>query len=46
MAREIALAQHHTARLPLHDLARSVIVAGCALALVLAGPAFPLFCVP
>ncbi len=43
MAREIALAQHHTARLPLHDLARTLIVAGCALALALAGPALPHF---
>lgn len=43
MARALALVHQHTAHLPLHDLVRTLIVAGCGLALVLAGPALPHF---
>ncbi|MFM5908154.1 MAG: hypothetical protein ACKOPO_11320 [Novosphingobium sp.] len=41
MARVIAHAATAPQRLSAHDLARSVIVIGCALALILAGRALP-----
>ncbi|WP_258319795.1 hypothetical protein [Qipengyuania flava] len=41
MAKAIALARTHVAPLPVADIARALIVSGCGLALVLAGPVLP-----
>ena len=41
MAKAIALARTHVPSVPAADIARMVIVIGCALALILAGPALP-----
>ena len=41
MAKAIALARTHVPALPATELARIAIVSGCALALILAGPALP-----
>lgn len=41
MARAIALARTQLAPLPALEIARGLIVSGCALALVLAGQALP-----
>ena len=41
MAKAIALARTHVPAVPAADIARMVIVSGCALALILAGPALP-----
>lgn len=41
MAKAIALARTHVPTVPAADIARMVIVSGCALALILAGPALP-----
>jgi hypothetical protein len=41
MAQAIALARTHAAPHQLADVARMLIVTGCGLALILAGPALP-----
>ena len=41
MAKAIALARTHVPALPAGEIARALIVSGCGLALVLAGPALP-----
>lgn len=41
MAQAIALARTHIAPLPAAEIARTLIVGACGLALVLAGPALP-----
>ena len=41
MAKAIALARTHVAPLPAVEIARALIVSGCGLALVLAGPVLP-----
>ncbi|WP_267905501.1 hypothetical protein [Erythrobacter mangrovi] len=41
MTQAIARARIHVAQLQLADTARALIVCGCGLALVLAGPALP-----
>lgn len=41
MAKAIALARIHVPALPLGEAARAVMVSGCGLALILAGPALP-----
>ncbi|EDL49660.1 hypothetical protein [Erythrobacter sp. SD-21] len=41
MAKAIALARTHAPALPLGETLRVVMVTGCGLALVLAGPALP-----
>ena len=42
MAKAIALAQKHVAAVPLSEIVRVMLVGGCGLALVLAGPVLPL----
>ena len=41
MAKAIALARTHVPSIPAAEMARALIVSGCAFALVLAGPALP-----
>ncbi|WP_282098587.1 hypothetical protein [Qipengyuania proteolytica] len=41
MAKAIALARTHVAPLPGMEIARALIVSGCGLALILAGPVLP-----
>ena len=41
MAKAIALARTHVAPISATDMARALIVSGCGLALVLAGPVLP-----
>ena len=42
MAKAIALARTHVRPVPVAGIARAMIVSGCGLALVFAGPALPL----
>ena len=42
MAKAIAFTRSHIAPLQMADCARAMIVSGCGLALLLAGPALPL----